>query len=135
MISRQPYRNSELHPKAREVFALLAHRLEEGYRNGNTPTLFKPFEGFRTPERQDFLYTVEKSTKAKGWQSAHNYGLAVDFVPLSDAKNMSSWSWEGPHDWAFLNYWATQLGLSNTIVWDRPHVEHPIWSAIKRQVV
>ena len=35
----------------------------------------------------------------------------MDFVPLSDAKNMSSWSWDGNHDWDFLKYWATQLGL------------------------
>lgn len=114
---------------------MLTHRLEQGYKSGTTPTLFKPFEGFRTPERQDFLYTVEKSTKAKGWQSAHNYGLAVDFVALSDAKNMSSWSWDGHHDWDFLREAATNCGLLCTISWDRPHVEHPIWLAIKRQVV
>ena len=134
MTSRQPYRNSELHPKAREIFATLAFRLEEAYKAGNTPTLFKPFEGFRSPERQDFLF-VAKSTKARGWQSAHNYGLAVDFVPLSDPKNLSSWSWDGPHDWDTLKYWANQLGLISTIAWDKPHVEHPIWASIKRQVV
>ena len=135
MTSREPYQNSRLHPKVREVFALLAFRLQEAYDSGRTPTLFKPFEGYRTPERQDYLFTVTKSTKAKGWQSAHNYGLAVDFVALSDPKNMSSWSWEGHHDWDTLREIANSVGLICAIKWDKPHVEHPIWTGIKRQVV
>lgn len=129
--SREPFENKSLHPKAREVFALLTHRLEQGYRAGATKTLFKPFEGYRSPERQDYLFTVEKTTRARGWQSAHNYGLAVDFVAYNDG----SWSWEGSEDWDFLREAATNCGLMCTISWDRPHVEHPIWSSIKRQVV
>lgn len=135
MISRQPYRNSELHIKARDTFAELARRLERRYKGGFTKTLFKPFEGYRTPERQDWLFTVEKTTKARGWQSAHNYGLAVDFVPLSDPMNAGSWDWSNHHDWDLLRLEATQLGLLCTISWDRPHVEHPIWSSIRKQVV
>lgn len=135
MTSREPYRNSALHPKAREIFALLADTLERRYKAGLTKTLFKPFEGYRDPARQDFLYTVQKATKAKGWQSPHNYGLAVDFVPLSDASNMGSWDWSQNHDWDLLRREAHALGLINTIAWDRPHVEHPIWLAIKGQVV
>lgn len=135
MTSREPFSFERLHPKAREHFALMAHRLEQRYKAGLTPTLFKPFEGFRTPERQDYLFRVEKTTKARGWQSAHNYGLAVDFVPLKDAANLSSWDWHERHDWTLIRDIAVNLGLSAPISWDLPHVEHPAWQAIKGHVI
>lgn len=135
MYDREPYLNSRLHPKAREVFGLLEYRLKHAYETGQTPTLFRPFEGFRTAARQDYLFTIEKTTKAKGWQSAHNYGLAVDFVPLRDATALTSWDWGDQHDWLFLKEAATATGLISTIRWDKPHVEHPLWQSIKRQLV
>lgn len=129
--ARRPFNANELHPKAREVFGLLTHRLIEGFEVGGIDTLFRPFEGYRTPQRQRHLLTVEKTTKADAWQSAHNYGLAVDYVPWVDGK----WSWDENHDWNGLDTIATQLGLLRPIRWDRPHIEHPIWRSVSRQLV
>lgn len=56
------------------------------------------FEAYRSPERQDVLYAQGRINKkpivtmAKGWQSWHQYGLAVDLA----FKNGKSWTWEGP---------------------------------------
>jgi hypothetical protein len=55
------------------------------------------FEGFRSPQRQDHLYGSGRTrpgnivSKAKGWQSWHQYGLAVDLA----FKRQGQWSWEG----------------------------------------
>lgn len=133
MSMRLPFSYELLHPKARDSFKLLTHRLEQGYRGGSTPTLFKPFEGYRDPQQQ-LVHLKNGTSKAGPWQSAHNYGLAVDYVPLSDPMSISSWSWGAGHDWDFLREAATNCGLFNTITWDRPHVQHPIWLAIASKV-
>lgn len=58
-----------------------------------TPRLF---EGFRTPERQNALYSQGREntqkivTNAKAWQSFHNFGLAVDIV---GQKPDGTWTW------------------------------------------
>jgi hypothetical protein len=44
-------------------------------------------EGYRSPERQDELAQLGTMvTKAKGGQSRHQYGLAVDLAPMKDGK-------------------------------------------------
>lgn len=131
MNIREPFDWTRLHPKARPHFAGLADWMVDQHKAGLTPTLFKPFEGYRSPERQEYLFSVEKTTKARAFQSAHNYGLAVDFVPFVDGK----WSWDENHDWGHLDYGARQRGLFRPIKWDRPHVEHPIWYAIKSHLI
>lgn len=53
------------------------------------------FESYRSPARQDFLYAQGRGkpgpvvTKAKAWQSWHQYGLAVDLAVRVDGQ----WSW------------------------------------------
>ena len=113
----------------------MSDRLEQAYRSGASPTLFKPFEGYRDPQQQ--LALVKRGvSKARPWQSAHNYGLAVDYVALSDPKSLSSWSWDNGHDWDGLRVVATNLGLiCEVIEWDRPHVVSPIWCSIRRQLL
>lgn len=129
---RKPYDANKMHPKAREVFGLLTHRLEQGFTGGFTTSWFRPFEGYRAPEDQTALVRRGVS-KAGPWQSAHNYGLAVDFVAWDADKQ--AWSWAEEEDWKFLKEAAIGCGLVHPISWDRPHVEHPIWRAISRQLV
>ena len=131
MTEREKFEYERLHHKARENFRNLAIHLRQLYEGGNIETLFLPFEGFRSPERQNYLFHVEKTTKAKAWQSAHNYGLAVDYVAFENGK----WSWSQHHDWAGLKTAAINRGLLVPIQWDRPHVEHPVWFQIKQFVV
>ena len=57
---------------------------------------FRLFEGFRYPQRQQYLYeqgrtrSGNKVTNARPWTSYHQYGLAADFVLYQDGQ----WSWE-----------------------------------------
>lgn len=54
------------------------------------------FETFRTPQRQDQIYAQGRTTsgkivtQSKGWQSWHQYGVAVDIALLIDGR----WSWD-----------------------------------------
>lgn len=119
-----------IHPSVRERFKLLAEDLQEGYRLHMTNSDFRPFEGFRSPERQAQLF-AEGHTKARPWQSAHQFGLAVDFVVWS----RGAWSWDRNHDWNYLRRCATARGLVNNIEWDRPHVEAPQFQAIRLALI
>lgn len=111
-----------LHPIARAQFEALADELLALHASGVTKTLFLPFEGFRTPQRQRELYHSEpRVTNADAWQSAHQYGMAVDFVPQVGGR----WSWAGEHDWKLLPTVAERHGLTCPIPWDSAHVEHP----------
>ena len=93
------------------------------------------YETYRSPERQDFLFSEKKVTKARAWQSAHQYGLAMDVVAvktLDDGTPIpNSWSWDNAHPWAMLRELARDCGLDAPIEWDRAHIEHPSFSEIK----
>lgn len=59
------------------------------------------FEAWRSPQRQEFLYaqgrfgdTRKIVTKARGWESWHQYGLAIDIA----FKIKGKWTWDGPFD-------------------------------------
>jgi peptidoglycan LD-endopeptidase CwlK len=115
-----------LHPKAKPKFTELRDGLRKAFQSRHTPTLFEPFETYRTPLRQNLVLAMGAS-KASAYSSPHQFGLAVDFVP----RNGGRWSWDLAHDWDFLRAAARELGLRNEIQWDRAHVEHPTWGAVK----
>lgn len=117
-----------VHPRARDEFRALDIHLRTAFAKGTTKTNFAVFETYRSPQRQDFLYKVRGVSKAQAFQSAHQYGLAVDFVPLVAGK----WDWNSNHDWDFLDGAANLFGLRRTISWDRPHIEHPLWWEVKK---
>jgi hypothetical protein len=118
-----------LHPRVRTTFKVLARELREAHEARTTQTLFLPFETYRTPERQAQLKAQSKMVTAAGpWSSAHQFGLAVDFVPFVDGK----WSWADGHDYRFLRAAAERLGLKNGFSWgDLVHVEHPVFESVK----
>ncbi|WP_233702144.1 M15 family metallopeptidase [Iodobacter ciconiae] len=85
-------------------------------------------EGYRSPERQDDLISkANVVTKAKGGQSKHQYGLAVDLAPMKDGKIIIS----ERDTWAFAAYQAlgeeaVAAGLTWGGVWsfkDYGHIE------------
>lgn len=119
-----------LHPKTREAFRLLNEYLVSSYELGETRTSFQVFETFRSPDRQERLRKLGRS-KARGWQSAHQYGCAVDFVPVLEneatARTGYHWSWDLSHDWKFLADAAVKFGLRRPIKWDLAHIEHPLF--------
>lgn len=99
---------------------------------------FEPFEGFRNPARQNYLFAVSKTTKARPWQSAHQYGLAVDFACRRIVKDHApgeGWYWLDDAPWGQLKSLARGEGLDIPIAWDKGHVEHPIWNKIKAYLV
>lgn len=114
-----------LHPMVKPKFLLLQARLERSYRGGFTKTLFRPFETFRTPQRQAVVFATGKS-RANIWHSAHQYGFAVDFVPWGD----HGWTWNGTEDYDFLQKAAEAEGLGVPLEWDRCHVEADTWQRL-----
>lgn len=89
----------------------------------------------RSNEEQDSLYAQGRTkpghivTNAKAGQSAHQYGLAIDIVPMVDGKP----DWNGTHP-----IWDTigELGEAAGLTWlgapdskfpEKPHLEHPNW--------
>ncbi|MEO6276291.1 D-alanyl-D-alanine carboxypeptidase family protein [Roseateles sp.] len=116
---------AQLHPKFREALAnLLAKAAAE-----NRP--FKLFEAFRTPERQAWLYEQGRTrpggivTKAKPWQSFHQFGLGADLVLFVNGQ----WTWSSDgvlaEHWRRLPELAAEVGL-RSLSWEAPHVEWPI---------
>lgn len=84
-------------------------------------------EGYRSKERQDELYAQGRTepgaivTNARGGESLHNYGVAVDFVFRKEGYNAS------PGLWQLLGTVGVENGFSwggdwNTFV-DKPHFE------------
>lgn len=83
-----------LHPKIREEVKKL-------YDQANSVLTGRAkvriVQGYRTFAEQDGLYKQRpKVTNAKGGQSYHNYGLAIDFCLLIDGKEIS---WDTAKDW------------------------------------
>jgi len=118
-----------LHPIARAGFIGLASQLRKDYDDGTAPCEFRIFECYRTPARQEFVQR-QGNSKATAFRSAHQYGLAVDFVPFEVGRGFF---WPDASD-ARLNYLrrvASAHKFLNDIPWDRSHVEHPLWAAIK----
>lgn len=80
-------RISKLHPKVREEATQIYNEIVAAL-TGNATVRFA--QGLRTFTEQDALYAQgrtkpgSKVTNAKGGQSIHNYGLAIDIVLLVD---------------------------------------------------
>ena len=92
----------------------------------------------RTIAEQNAIYAQGRSkpgqivSNAKGGQSAHNFGCAIDIVPLKD----------GAADWnAPASVWHRlgEIGKSCGLVWggefhsikDLPHFESPTWRQLQ----
>jgi len=115
-----------LHPIGRQAFMALAEDLAKSHQIGMTYTLFCPFEGYRSPDQRS-ANVQSNDSEAEPWQSAHHFGLAVDFVPWINGV----WSWSLTADWDFLRKCAEARGLLHRIDWDCPHVEHPAFERIR----
>ena len=88
------------------------------------------FMGLRSPEQQDGLYAFGRTkpgsivTNAQGWDSWHQYGLAIDVV-FKDEKG--NWTWDETKDWHALGavgkIFGFQWGGDWTKFPDRPHFQ------------
>lgn len=111
-----------LHPIFREKSKAVLESLAEE----SLP--FRIFEGFRSPERQRYLYAQGRTragaivTRAKAWQSYHQYGVAADFVLFENGR----WSWDDRGKrrkwWQQLHQVARDHGLE-PLSWELPHLQ------------
>lgn len=92
--------------------------------------VYKVTSAVRTFAEQDKLYAQGRTspgkiiTKAKGGQSYHNYGVAVDFARIVNGK--ADWT---PSAYKILGEEAKKLGLEWGGLWrflDLPHVQLPV---------
>lgn len=114
----------------------LAKYLIASHKTGLTKTKFEVFETYRDPFRQKDLIAKGVS-KAGPYQSAHQFGLAADFVPvispdeaaalsaLTGERHIAGWNWHSSHDYRFLAASAQRFQMSVPISWDPCHVQHP----------
>lgn len=88
-----------LHPKRRDEVTAIINAAEAKF---PVNMAIRIVQGLRTFEEQDALYKQRpKVTNAKGGQSLHNYGLAIDFAILLDKNNdgvFEELSWDTSKD-------------------------------------
>lgn len=88
-------RIDKAHPRIKE---LLLNQYKEVNRRLPKHVRLRFSHVYRSPEEQDVLFNQRpRVTKAKGWQSIHNYGLAFDIVILYDKDNNGTFeaaSWD-----------------------------------------
>ena len=111
-----------LHPIFRQKATDLLARLKAE----NLP--FRIFEGFRTPQRQHYLYEQGRTragaivTGARAWESHHQYGVAADFVLFENGQ----WSWNDSGTrrawWQRLHVLGREVGLE-PLSWELPHLQ------------
>lgn len=116
------------HPLAVKAFRSLHAELVGDYTRGDIPFEFRPFETYRTPARQKLM--VDSGTsRARMYQSAHQFGLAVDYVPWTDERK---WHWDVEvYWWSVLKGKAMKHGLDAPLSWDKAHIEHPLWNRVR----
>lgn len=117
---------SHLHPAFRERRADLAARVAEA----RLP--IEPFESWRSPARQAFLFAEGRTpgvgspghhvTFEAAWGSLHQYGLAEDWVWWFNG----AWTWAPPagHAWEEFHELAARAGLMK-LDFEAPHVQLP----------
>lgn len=94
MINDKPTANiiAKVHPELRPELTKIVEEIQTKLTGNATMRLT---QGLRTIDYQNSLYAQGRTTKgsiitnAKGGQSLHNYGLAVDFCLILDGKTMS----------------------------------------------
>lgn len=92
-------RIANLHPSVRDEVTQIIKECDQAL-TGRAK--IRITQGLRTNKEQDSLYAIgrtkpgKKVTNAKGGQSIHNYGLAVDMCLIIDGKEVS---WDTAKDW------------------------------------
>lgn len=135
-MEREHFNALNLHPAGEAQFRALIHRMRSViFRSEGKQFVLQPFEGFRHPERQNDLFADKKVTKARPWESAHQYGLAVDFAGrcVKQTGALGDWFWPIPENqcWIDLKRRAALEALDVPISWDHGHVQHPLFDRIK----
>ncbi len=122
---------SDLHP----LFQGKVHEFEDAARAAGLDVLI--YCTYRDRAGQDELYSHGRTapgkivTNARAGQSAHNFGLAFDGVPMIHGKPM----WDEKHEaWQTYGHVASAVGLEWAGTWvsmkEFPHIQMPGWKQI-----
>jgi len=114
---------SHLHPTVRDKVTAVQTQLDAE----SIP--MKIFEGYRSPQRQAYLYAQGRTTRgpkvtnADAWKSYHQYGVAADFVRFENG----NWNWndssaQDKAQWDRYHQIARDNGLE-PLSFERPHVQ------------
>lgn len=128
-----------LHPKVAEKSDILKEKAEE------KDISIQITDGFRTHEEQDALYAQGRTepgnivTNAKGGESYHNYGLAVDFAVEADGEVIWDVNYDGndngKSDWEEVAEIAKDLDFTWGGDWedfkDYPHLQMDFDTSIR----
>lgn len=119
--------------RLKKVHPELASRVRQAIENLEKAGMqIEVVQGLRTFAEQDALFAQGRTkpgkvvTNARGGQSNHNYGLAVDVVPFANGKP----NWEAPNSiWMAIGSEAEKLGMEWGGNWkkfiDKPHIQLP----------
>lgn len=97
--------------------------------------------GYRSQAEQDALYEQGRTTPGsivtwvRGGNSAHNYGMAVDFAFKTASGGIS---WDESLPWAKVGAIGESIGLTWGGRWktpDKPHFEDPAWKLLRAPTV
>ncbi len=141
----------EAHPKLRE---LLLEKYKEANNKLGKGVRLRFSKVYRSPEEQEIDFRkVPRVTKAKAWQSYHQYSLAFDIVLLYDKNGdgiFEEASWDikkdgdrdGLADWFEVTSVFVKAGFSNGFIskgkkWDLPHFQMDFgytWQQLKKMV-
>ena len=134
MIADKPtiQRIALLHPNIREEVTKLIEKSNLALKGRAQVRIV---QGYRTFQEQDKLYAQGRTTpgpivsKARGGQSYHCYGVAIDFCLLIDGKEISwnvgkDWDGDGIADWIEVVKVFTDAGWKwGKAFNDLPHLE------------
>lgn len=134
------YRLNQLHPQVEAAKNQLIKNCQEKQIH------IQITQGIRTFAEQNRLYEQGRTkpgkivTYAKGGQSYHNYGLAIDFVVIDPTTNQPTWDFtfdgnqNGRSDWIEVAEEGKKLGFEWGGDWrgfkDYPHLQMPFGQSI-----
>ena len=129
-----------LHPKVRAEVTKLITEINSNVLTGEAKV--RVAQGFRTFEEQDALFKQRpKVTNAKGGDSIHNYGLAIDIVLIINGK-VASWDTKKDFDKDKQSDWMEVVQVLKKAGWnwggdwrtfkDMPHFEKTFGLSLKQ---
>lgn len=138
-------RIEQLHPFIKKDVEILINTINTEVLTGSAKVRIA--QGFRTFEEQDDLYAKGRTTlgsivtNAKGGDSVHNYGLAIDIVLIIDEK-IASWDTKKDFDKDLQSDWmeVVQVFKKAGFTWggdwrtfkDMPHFEKTGGNSLKQ---
>jgi peptidoglycan L-alanyl-D-glutamate endopeptidase CwlK len=128
MNSHSEARLTEVMPTLAEIIRQVAQQCDADLSFSSENATLEVTQGLRTWAEQDALWAIGHTspgvpvTNAKGGESWHNYGCAVDVAPFINDQQPD---WDENHPaWARIVAIGESLGLRSGVSWrDEPHLE------------